>query len=189
MKKTIKPEIRIIAWDDCAFSFKQKKVQIVGVIFRGGKFLDGLLSTSIIKDGSDATEKIAQSINKSRHFDQLSVIMLDGISFAGFNLVDIKELNKKTKMPVIVIQRKSPDILKFTTALKIFPDNRKRKAMVKNAGKIYKFDKIFYQKSGIAENECREILKITCTRSNIPEPVRVAHLIASGLSGESHGHA
>ena len=113
--------------------------------------------------------------------------MLDGISFAGFNLVDIRELNRKTELPVIVILRKRPDILKFTTALKIFPDNRKR--AIRTAGNIYGFNEIFYQKSGIAENACREILKITCTRSNIPEPVRVAHLIASGLSGESRGHA
>lgn len=183
----VKPEIRIIAWDDCAFSFKQKRVLIVGAVFRGGSFLDGMLSTRIAKDGSDATEKIARSINKSRHHDQLSVIMLDGITFAGFNIVDIAALNRKTALPVIVILRKRPDIKKFTTALKIFGDNRKR--AIKTAGRIYSYRDIFYQKSGISRKECGEILKITCTHSKIPEPIRAAHLIASGLSGESHGHA
>jgi len=187
MKFFIKPEIRIIAWDDCAFKFDQKSVRIVGAIFRGGKFLDGLLSTRITKDGNDATDSIAESINESRHYDQLSIIMLDGISFAGFNLVDIKALNKKTRLPVIVIQRKMPDMRKFTTALKIFRDNRKR--MVKAAGRIYCFRDIFYQKSGISVDECESILRVTCIRSHIPEPVRVAHLIASGMSGESRGHA
>ena len=189
----IKKEIRIIAWDDCAFRFSQKRVLIIGAIFRGGSFLDGLLSTRIKKDGLDATEKIADSILKSRHYDQLSLIMLDGITFAGFNLVDIKELNRKTKLPVIVVQRKRPDMTRFKKTMKIFRDNKKRISIVKNAGRLFTFSKdgknIFYQRIGIDNKKSREILKITCTRSNLPEPIRVAHLIASGLSGESRGGA
>jgi len=189
----MKKEIRIIAWDDCAFRFSQKRVSIVGAVFRGGSFLDGLLSTRIEKDGLDATEKIAESILKSRHYDQLSLIMLDGITFAGFNLVDIKELNRKTKLPVIVVQRKKPDMARFKETLRIFKDHKKRLSMVKKAGRIFPFSKdgkdIFYQRSGLDNKKTREILKITCTRSNLPEPIRVAHLIASGLSGESKGGA
>lgn len=185
----IKEEIRIIAWDDCAFRFEQKSVLVIGAIFRGGKFLDGLLSTRIKKDGSDATDKIADSITKSRHYDQLSYIMLDGITFGGFNLVDIKKLYKKTKMPIVIIQRSEPDMKKFKGALRIFKDYRKRLQIVKHAGKIFRFNKIYYQKIGLTNDECKELLKITCIRSNIPEPVRVAHLIASGLSGESKGRA
>ncbi len=189
----MKPEIRIIAWDDCAFTFRQKKVLCMGAIYRGGSFPDGLLSVRIEKDGTDATEKFSSSILGSRHYGQLSFIMLDGISFGGFNLVDIKQLNKATKLPVIVVQRKKPDVKKFREALKIFADYKKRLNIVKNAGKLFryksKFNDIFYQKAGLSNKECEEMLRLTCVRSNIPEPLRVAHLIASGLSGESHGHA
>lgn len=190
----LKDEIRIIAWDDCAFKFHQRSVLIVGAVFRGGKFLDGLLSTKIKKDGMDATEKIIKSINKSRHYEQLSLIMLDGISYAGFNLVDIKELNKKTKLPVMAIQRKIPNIRKFNDAMKKgFRNYNKRAAIVKKAGKFYRYKtaggEIFYQKYGISDDYCRKLLELTCIRSNVPEPVRVAHLIASGLSGESKGRA
>ena len=189
----IKEEIRIIAWDDCAFRFRQKNVLVVGAVFRGGRFLDGLLSTRIKKDGMDATGKIIDSIKKSRHYDQLSLIMLDGISYAGFNLIDVKELNKKTKLPVMAIQRKIPDIKKFNSTMKIFKDYKKRIRIVKKAGKFYRYrlpaGEIFYQKCGTSNDLCRKILDVTCIRSNVPEPVRVAHLIASGLSGESRGRA
>jgi len=177
-----KKEIRVIAWDDCGFRFKSKNVRIVGAIFRGGQFLDGLLSATIKKDGNDATQKIAGSIMKSRHYGQLSIIMLDGISFAGFNLVDIKKLNRETGLPVIAVQRNKPDLMKFKKALNIFPDHKKRKDIVKKAGKIYNFEKIFYQKCGLNNRDCIDLLKLTCTRANIPEPIRVSHLIASGLS-------
>jgi len=184
-----KPEIRIIAWDDCSFRYRTKKVLLVGAIYRGGSFMDGLLSTQITKDGLDATKKIIEAVNKSRHYDQLSVIMLDGITFGGFNVVDVKHLAKQTKMPVIVIMRKKPDMKKFLDALKKFPGFARRKMIVKRAGKIHEYKNIFYQKYGISGRDCEQILRITCIRSNIPEPIRVAHLIASGLSGESRGRA
>jgi endonuclease V-like protein UPF0215 family len=189
----IKKEIRIIAWDDCAFRFSQKRVLIVGAVFRGGSFLDGLLSTRIGKDGLDATDKIAESILKSRHYDQLSLIMLDGITLAGFNLVDLKKLYRRTKLPVIAVQRKKPDIKKFKSTMKIFKDYRKRLGIVNSAGRLFVFSNdskdIFYQRTGINDKEAREVLELTCTRSSLPEPIRVAHLIASGLSGESRGGA
>jgi len=186
-----KKEIRIIAWDDCKHRRGQRKkdILVVGVIFRGGQFIDGLLSTSVKLDGLDATSKIIKAINRSRHRDQLRVIMLDGITFAGFNLVDIKMLNMKTKMPVIAVIRKKPDVNSFKSALKIFPDYNKRLKIVENAGIPKKWNKIYYQCCGLSDDDCKKILELSTIRSNIPEPIRVAHLIASGLSGESKGRA
>ena len=90
--RKIKKEIRILAWDDGPFEFKSKgKDILIGVIFRGGKILDGLLKTEVDIDGLDATEKIIKKVLKTKHKD-LRVIMLDGITFAGFNTVDIKEM-------------------------------------------------------------------------------------------------
>ena len=189
----MKPEIRIVAWDDCAFSFEQKRVLIIGAVFRGASFLDGMLSTRIEKDGNDATERIADAILNSRHYDQLSYIMLNGITLAGFNVVDIRELNRRTKLPVIAVQRKKPNMKEFLEALKKIRDHKKRMESVKTAGKFFRFSlrekEILYQKAGLDSSECADLLKITCIRSNVPEPLRVAHLIASGLSGESRGGA
>lgn len=185
----MKDEIRIIGWDDCSHKFNQKKVLAVGVIFRGGKFIDGLLSTAIKKDGFDATEKLAERITGSRHYDQLSIIMLDGITMAGFNIVDLKELNKKTQLPVIAVLRKKPDKKKFFETIKKLGNSKKRLEIAKRAGKFYSYKSIFYQKSGLSNADCEKVLEISCLHGNMPEPIRVAHLIASGLSGESHGRA
>ncbi|MCD6092462.1 MAG: DUF99 family protein [Candidatus Aenigmarchaeota archaeon] len=185
-----KKEIRVIGWDDAPFvKGKKQLVTLAGVIFRGGNYIDGLLSTKVEYDGLDATEKIIDSLNRSRHKDQLKIVMTDGISFAGFNLVDIKEVFEKTSLPVIVIQRKKPDIKKFVDAMKIFDDFDKRRDIVRRAGKIYKFGKTFFQKAGLTRKDAEEIISLTTTHSAVPEPIRVAHLIATGLSGESHGRA
>ena len=69
--------------------------------------------------------------------------------------------------------------------------NKKEKIeLIEKAGKPIKINDIYVQFKGIELNEVKEILKISCTRSFIPEPIRVAHLIGQGLYfGESKGKA
>jgi len=196
MKKfrVIKEEIRILAWDDGPFEFKTKGNDIlVGVIFRGGKILDGLLKTEVEIDGIDATEKIIEKILKTKHKD-IRIIMLDGITFAGFNTVDIKEIYEKTNLPVIVVNRKKPDFKKFIETLKRMSNSRKRLKCVENAGPIYwvsvKNKRVCFQCYGIRKDDAAKIIKESSTMSLIPEPLRVAHLIATGfVLGESVGRA
>lgn len=186
-----KSQIRIIGWDDEAFvkGLKPQKVRLVGAVIRGGDYLDGVLSTHVGYDEMDSTDKITDSVNSSRHKEQLRAIMTDGISFAGFNLVDIHELNKKTGLPVIVIQRKKPDVEEFLKAQERFGNFQERKRIVEKSGKFFRLEKVWFQFSGIAESEAREIISLSTTHGNIPEPLRIAHLMASGLSGESRGRA
>lgn len=193
-KQPVKDEIRIAGIDDSPFKkFYDKKCLIVVTIFRGGNYMDGLLSTYVTVDGEDATEKISNLLKKTRNYEQLNCIMLNGISLAGFNVIDIKELNKKTRLPVIVIIRKMPDLVKIRKALNKLKANHKIN-LIKKAGKIFKIrikeKNIFMQVSGISPKKASEIVKIATTHSLIPEPIRISHIIASGIrNGESHGRA
>ncbi|MFH1106031.1 MAG: DUF99 family protein [Candidatus Aenigmatarchaeota archaeon] len=194
MFRTIKPEIRILGWDDSPFKINDKYANVFGTIFRGGAWIDGLLKTRIKVDGSDATKKIIKCVNKTRHYEQLRVIMIDGITMAGFNVLDIKELFEKTQIPVIAISRKLPDFRKIRAALNNFSDGKKRWELIKKAGTpkpcAIRGERIYYQAAGIDDSNAKRIITLSCTRSLIPEPLRVAHLIASGVStGESYGRA
>ncbi len=192
--RTIKKEIRIVAWDDGPFEFKSKgKDVLIGVIFRGGQFIDGLLKTEVEIDGLDATDKIVEKILKTRHKD-LRIIMLDGITFAGFNIVDIKEIYEKTKLPVIVVNRREPNLKEFVAVLNRMPDAERRIKCVENAGHIYSVNvrnkRIYFQCYGMKKEDAGKVIKESSTMSLIPEPLRVAHLIATGfVLGESVGHA
>jgi len=187
--RQIKPEIRILGIDDSVFTPRTKgKADIVGVVYRGGQWLDGIMRTQVEIDGLDATEKIATMIKNSPHYKQIRVIMLDGITFAGFNIVDIKELLQKTGLPVITVTREKPNFEDIKKALKNLPDYEKRWGAMKNAGKIFKVqtregeEPVHIGVAGISETDAEKILKKTATRSNIPEALRVAHIIASGLA-------
>ncbi len=98
-------------------------------------------------------------------------------------------MSKKTKIPVVVVIRTNPDIEKIkNTLIKI--KQKKKIKLIEKAGKVIQIDNIFVQLTGIDLEQARKILKIVCTRSLIPEPIRLAHLIASGVTvGESKGRA
>jgi endonuclease V-like protein UPF0215 family len=187
--RTIKPEIRVLGVDDGVFTPHTKgKALVVGIVFRGGYWLDGVLRTKVDVDGLDAEDKIATMIMSSSHYKQLRVIMLNGVTFAGFNPVNIKMLSAKTKLPVIAVTREKPNFKEIREALKNLPDSEKRWNAIYNGGEIVevstrtKKSKIYVQFVGIAEEDVKRILQLTSTRSNVPEPLRVAHLIASGIS-------
>lgn len=192
----LKDEIRILGFDDGPFNSRKGVVPVIGVIFRGGKFLDGVLRTDVEVDGIDATEKLIKIINSSRHKQQLKIIMLDGITMGGFNTIDAKKMNEKTGLPVIVINRIHPNLKKVKSALKKnFADWEARWKMIEGAGKIKKCVlknnvKIFFQSMGISDDETEEAIRLATTRSQIPEVLRVAHLIATAVvKGESSGRA
>ena len=187
--RVIKPEIRVLGVDDGAFvPHSQGFAPIIGVIFRGGYWLDGVVSTKVEIDGFDATDKLSSMIARSAHYRQLRVIMLDGITFAGFNVVDIRRLNAETRLPVIAVTRDRPNFDDIHSALKNLPESEKRWETLLSAGQIFevntkiKTKKVYIEISGISEDDARKIVKLTSTRSSVPEPLRVAHLIASGLN-------
>lgn len=187
--RVIKPEIRVLGVDDGVFTPHVKGfAPLIGVVFRGGYWLDGVMSTKVEVDGFDSTAKIGAMVVNSPHYKQLRVIMLDGVTFAGFNVVDIKKLNTETGLPVIAVTREKPNFKDIRKALKNLPQNEKRWKAVLNAGKILevstrnKREKVYMEASGILEEDAQKIVKLTSTRSSVPEPLRVAHLIASGIS-------
>jgi len=187
--RSIKPEIRVLGVDDGVFVPHAKgSVDIVGVVFRGGYWLDGVMRTEVEIDGMDATEKIASMIIESPHYDQLRVIMLYGITFAGFNVVDIKGLFNRVGLPVIAVTREQPDFEEIKKALENLPEPEKRWESMENAGKVIKVhtrnaeEAVYMQIAGLSERDAEKILKETSTRSNVPEALRVAHIVASGLA-------
>ena len=185
--RVIKPEIRVLGIDDGKFTPHTKgDVIVIGVVFRGGCSIDGVMHTNVAIDGLDATDKLALMINSSPHRKQLRLVMLNGITFAGFNVVDLKKLNSETKLPVMALTHEKPDLDAIHRALKNLPNEEERWRTVLEAGEINvvinKGIKIYFEIAGISLADAQKIIKITSTRSSLPEPLRVAHLIASGIS-------
>ncbi|MBI2548174.1 DUF99 family protein [Candidatus Woesearchaeota archaeon] len=187
----MKKEIRVLGIDDAPFDkWHDHETPVIGVVFRGGSFIDGILSTMVKVDGDDATTKLVTMICKSKKFHaQLQAILLDGIAVAGFNVIDVQTLHKETRLPVIVVMRKFPNIEKIKETLHKLHKDAKI-PLIEHAGPIERVGKIYIQRCGIDLTTVAQMLQITTTHADIPEPLRVAHLIGSGLVfGESRGKA
>ncbi|UCE37402.1 MAG: DUF99 family protein [Thermoplasmata archaeon] len=190
----MKPQVRVLGIDDAPFKFGDKKTTVIGVVTRIPSYIEAVLKTEVEVDGSDACDKLEAMINSSRYKEQLKLVMLDGVALGGFNVIDIDELHKKIGLPVITITREEPNFEAMEKALKEhFEDWQKRLDIIKK-GELFKIKTahkpIFVKFTGMDLEDVKRIIDQSTIRGALPEPIRVAHLIASGVvSGESYGRA
>jgi len=190
----MKQQIRILGIDDAPFTFADTKTMIVGVVMRGGEYLEAVLRSEVTIDGTDATDVVTTMIQTTRHREQLRAVMLDGICLGGFNVIDIKKIHKTIDIPILTITRDRPDLTTIEDALrKHFPDWEQRLAIHKE-GTLYEFqtahNPLYAKFMGCSPEEAQEIISLATIRGVLPEPLRIAHLIASGIvRGESYGKA
>jgi len=182
--REIKAEIRALGVSCSPTAHQRKSTPVIGVIYRGKMWLDGVIRTAVKNDGLDATEKITEMIIESPHYDQLRVILLNGIILADFNVVNITKLFKNTNLPVIVITNKKVDLSRVRSIIMKKSAWRKRWNAVQKAGEAYPVKvgttshPIFIQIAGISRQDAENIVKKTCAKSNIPEALHVANIIA-----------
>jgi endonuclease V-like protein UPF0215 family len=137
-------------------------------------------------DGLDATSVASRLLSSLQLRD--SPILLAGATFAGFNIINPRVLQRKFRTPTIVVIGSRPNDRAVKRALmRHFPDWKRRWRILSSLGPLHQVrafrngGPIFYEAFGCADNEARRILKEWAYVSRIPEPLRVAGLIARGL--------
>ncbi|NHJ40487.1 MAG: DUF99 family protein [Asgard group archaeon] len=185
----VKKGIKIIGIACSSFDrTKDRIVPIIGVIYRGSDLFEGIEKTIVQVDGEDATEKIANMICESIHYQQLKIIMTRGVTIAGFNYLDLALLSKKTSLPVISVVDREPDMNKIADALLNLLNGEKRLEIIKKNGLPKPIisspneEPVYVQSFGLAEKEVIQIIQNATKSGRIPEPIRVARLIAVAFS-------
>ena len=185
-----KRKIRAIGFDDAPFVRHQpEKVPISGIVCAQTRF-EGMVWGKIQPDGWDATEVICQLLIGSKFLPQLHLVLLDGIGFGGFNLVDLPILAAKLQLPCVAVIRKLPNLTKMTEALSRLPDREKRLQLLQKAGKIHHYPPFYFQVCGEKPEIIARALTHLTDRGKVPEALRLAHLIGSAvINGESSSQA
>ena len=197
----MKPQFRVLGIDDGPFTFEDRTVPVVGVVVRKG-YVDAVLRTAVEVDGTDATSALALLVETSGYGTQLEAVMLDGACLGGFNVVDMEELHRLTSLPVITVTRDKPDMARIRRALEMLgrtskygrgpiPDWKERLARLERTrlvevGTGHKPVHVGF--AGIDEPDAKGIVTGSTIRGSIPEPLRLAHLIARAyVTGKSKG--
>jgi len=190
----MKAHVRFLGIDDAPFTFLDDHTWVVGAVVRAPTYLEGVMRTSVTVDGTDGVAAIAGMVNRSRYREGLAVILLDGITVGGFNVIDIRALSEETGLPVVSVTRRRPDTAAMVRALgRRFADWESRAALVtreKPFAVKTGHKPLYANAAGISAAEATEAIRLATVRGAIPEPIRVAHLIAAAYArGESRGRA
>ena len=190
----MKPHVRVLGIDDSPFHFEDDRALVVGVVMRLPSYVEGVMRTWCDVDGSDANDALVDMILRSRFKEQLKLAMIDGIALGGFNVVDISYLTQKTGVPFATVTRDPPDIKSIENALRThFADWDDRLATIamhpiRRVSTEYK--SIYVTQAGITPEEADDLIRASTVRGVLPEPIRIAHLIATAMErGESRGRA
>lgn len=189
MSLNVWQEFRVVGVEDGGFSKKLlgrgiQKALFVCVLLRG-KWINNFQARMITVDGLDATENL---ISMLRHWS-FDTVMLAGVSFAGFNLVDPTIVFEEFNIPVIVISRTKPNNIAVKNALrKHFEDWRVRWNVFEKLGSVYEVvsmstePPVYVEVIGTELDWASKLIRATSVCCRIPEPIRVARLVARGLT-------
>jgi len=136
-------------------------------------------------DGLDSTDVMLRLLKGTR----TTVVFLSGASFAGFNIVDAQRLHNTLHIPIIIISREKPHNASVKRALKKhFTDWRTRWELIRGLGRIHAFapkpgeQPLHFEAIGITAAQAKRVIRAYCVTSRVPEPIRVAGIMAKGLA-------
>jgi hypothetical protein len=179
----------VVGVDDFPFERASRgDVPVVGAVFAGPR-LDGIVSTRVRRDGANATRRLAEMIGGSKFAPQLRLVLLQGIALAGFNVVDVATLAAELGLPVLVVARREPRLGLIRDALLArIPGGARKWRLIERLGPMEPLAGVWVQRVGLSVGDAAAVLARYTLHGSIPEPLRVAHLIAGGMgAGESRG--
>jgi endonuclease V-like protein UPF0215 family len=165
-----------------SFKISCKHAVLAGVVMRRDLIIDGIgFSKSTIR-GDDSTQNI---ISMWRHMNRndINCIFLGGIIISMFNIVDGNKVYRSTGIPVIALTYNDSKGVAHNFR-KIFPNSwqskleqyqniGKRQRIVLQTGKA-----VFVRHWGLTLSDSIILLNYFTLQGSIPEPVRIAKLIA-----------
>ncbi len=186
----MKPITNVVGFDDAPFAHEHRgDVRVVGAVCSRTR-LDGVLSGKVRRDGVNATDALIALVG-GKFREHVRAVLLQGIALAGFNVVDVHRLSRALDVPVVVAVRRQPRLQMVHDALlDRTPGGRRKWKLVQAAGPLTKIGALWVQHIGIDRAGAAALLDATTLHGNLPEPLRLAHLIAGGVTtGQSRGRA
>ena len=147
--RVVKPEIRILGLDTC-----QHSERVMGVVVRGGKYLDGLLNLPLGK-------RLGMEIISSKFYPELRLIMTHDPS----DQINSRILSDQSNLPLVEVQKRIPAKKKVSSYTRFGRDRRS-----------------IYARSDLPSDQLRQLIDLSWTFGDMPEPVRVAHLLVKSIS-------
>jgi len=177
--------LKCIAFEDSAFmkGVSSCKAVLVAVATDGFR-ISNVSFSYIIVDGLDCTDRMIDlCLEMGGNFD---LILLHGAPYGGFNIVDVEKLYLKLHSPIISVISSKPNENAVIEALKKhFNDWILRCSLLEKFKPIIPINLkgyiVYVSCYGIDLDHATNILHNITVIGKLPEPLRIARLIARGL--------
>jgi endonuclease V-like protein UPF0215 family len=160
---------------------------LVGVMMEGPDLVEAVAVTRFRVDGEGVTPFLCAWIDGLRFRPALQAVLFGGITLAGLSLLEPEVLALHLRVPVLVLNRRPPRDDGLREALRA-AGLTDRIALLERAPAGFAHGDLHLSVSGASREEALLLLERTRRKSSLPEPLRVAHLIARAIAtGQSRG--
>lgn len=173
----LKREVRILGLS--APNRRLKEIPVIGVVFRGNLWLDGVFTCLLEPDRSNHLSTLARAITRSKQYSQIRAVILSREQLVPGEDIEITKLAQRISLPVISIIRKP-----HSRGLRKLQGGKRSKTFRATRYEIkFRGRPVSVLAAGISHERTREIFTVGCAVPHIlPEAVRVADLIAKHVS-------
>lgn len=180
-----KKGIRALGIAESFVKDSSQKSFLVGVVMRADRIIDGFSHSLVTVGGMDATQQAIALIEKL-HRQDINVILLNGCIISWFNVIDLQQVFEVSSIPLICVTYDASEGLEqyfhelFPTTwqqrLKTYQQNGGRTPVTVKTGKY-----VFTRYLGLSLDEVKGVLNKFTVFGAVPEPIRVARLLARTL--------
>ena len=180
---------RVVGVDDGAFERGDARAPIAAVVLSAPDYVESIRTGTVTVDGKDATERVVALVRSTGPLEGLRALLVDGAVLGGFNVIDLDALHRELRLPVVALTRKPPEFARIRAALqKWFPRDANRRWRLLTAHRLFQVPTagrpILAAAVGCSRTDATLLIRRTTVRGHWPEPLRLAHLVASSGAGE-----
>lgn len=181
-----KKAIRVLGVAE-SFRPNEDESTLAGVVMRSDLVLDGFAINRLTVSGSDATRSVLKLVQKL-HRNDINAIIISGSVLSLYNVLDIEEVYNDLNIPVVALSfRKAKSDLYRNVEAK-FPSSvaKEKLRLLEKLGnstkqKLFTGYSVFVRCAGLSDRDCSRLLNKFTLQGAVPEPVRVARLLAKAV--------
>jgi endonuclease V-like protein UPF0215 family len=156
---------------------------MAGVVMRKDLRIDGVSLAYLTVGGTDATDAVLSIIAALGRRD-INVVMVSGSVVAWYNILDPEAISEETGLPLIVVTYEDSEGLE-EDIIHHFPGDEARLQAYRNLGErvpvlLKDGSQVFIRTAGLSPEDAARILRDFTRDGKVPEPIRVARLVARG---------
>lgn len=179
----------MVGIDDGAFDRRDRYAPIAAVLVTLPERVDAVRLGRVTVDGTDGTRRVVALVRRLGPLEGVRAVLLDGAVVGGFNVLDLDALRCALGLPVVAVTRRPPEFSEIRSALrKWFPRTSERRWALLRAHRLFPVPTggrpIVAAAVGCSRVDAVRLVQRSTVRGYWPEPVRLAHLIAS--AGRRH---